>query len=80
MNTQLLKQVSKEEKEALKRSFELNPMIIKAIRSHLAEREEEVIVNLSSAELLTSVNYQDSITALLAELRVLRQLKETLNG
>jgi hypothetical protein len=78
MNIQLLKQVSKEEKEALKKSFELNPLLLGAIRSFLRDKEEEVIVNLSSAELLTSANYNETLTALLAELRVYRQLIDVL--
>ena len=78
MNIQLLKQVSKEEKEALKKSFELNPLMLGAIRSLLKDKEEEVIVNLSSAELLTSANYNETLTALLAELRVYRQLIDIL--
>lgn len=80
MNTQLLKQVSKDEKEALKNSFVNNPLILKALRSYLADMEKEVIINLSSAELLSSANYNENLTAMLAELRTYRKLKEVING
>ena len=80
MNTQLLKQVSKDEKEALKNSFANNPLILKALRSYLDDMEKEVIINLSSAELLSSANYNENLTAMLAELRTYRKLKEVING
>ena len=80
MNTQLLKQVSKDEKEALKNSFVNNPLILKALRSYLDDMEKEVIINLSSAELLSSANYNEKLTAMLAELRTYRKLKEVING
>lgn len=80
MNTQLLKQVSKDEKEALKNSFNNNPLILKAFRSYLDDMEKEVIINLSSAELLTSANYVETLTALLSELRTYRKIKGVLNG
>jgi hypothetical protein len=80
MNTQLLKQVSKDEKEALKNSFVNNPLILKALRSYLDDMEKEVIINLSSAELLSSANYNENLTAMLAELRTYRKLKEVING
>jgi hypothetical protein len=80
MNTQLLKQVSKDEKDALKNSFQSNPLILKAIRSYLDDMEKEVISNLSSSELLQSVNYNENITALLSELRTFKKIKEVING
>ena len=80
MNTQLLKQVSKDEKDALKNSFQSNSLILKAIRSYLDDMEKEVISNLSSSELLQSVNYNENITALLSELRTFKKIKEVING
>lgn len=80
MNIKLLKQVDKSEQEVLKNSFANNPTVLKAIRSFLDEEEKGVILNLSSAELLESANYHETITALLAELRTYRKIKEVLNG
>lgn len=75
----LIKQVAQEEKEALKKSFKANPLILKAIRNLLKDEEEAILSSLSSKELLTKRNFDKHLAALLAELRVYRYLQGILN-